>query len=132
MLNILLTRMIVERRTNSNSVPNFDADIEFQDLVHEEGKFSVLYCDVKEENLSKIRLNTPKCDLYIFTPIKASNIQRVLKLSNLLLWHHKKGYNRAQNNILITRAVRHRVKLSVAFCACVCVCVCSDCPRDKV
>ena len=53
MLNILLTRMIVDTENPQFCVQIFVADIEFQDMVHEGGKLSVLYCDVTKTELQK-------------------------------------------------------------------------------
>ena len=50
-----------------------DIDIEFQDMIHDGGKVSVLYREVAK-NLSK-RSNALKSKFHIFTPLQANKFQ---------------------------------------------------------
>ena len=72
------------------------ADIELQESTHTEGKLSVPYYDTTEAELQKRLLESKfilsKSNFHIFTPLKANNFQQVLKLQNLPLSYHKRGY----------------------------------------
>ena len=83
----------------------FIADIELQAMTHAEGKPGVLYCDMTEVELYKCLLertfSVSKSNFHIFTPLEASNFQQVLKLQNLTLSYHKRGYRLRLGNTVI-------------------------------
>ena len=53
-----------------------------------------MWCDKKK--IERLTYN-----LHIFTPLEVINSQRVLKLPNLVQWHHKRGYDLPLDNEII-------------------------------
>ena len=62
----------------------FVAGIEFQNIILEGGKVSVLYFVAIEaelhKNLSKTTSNASNCDNPMFTPLEGNNFKQILKL----------------------------------------------------
>ena len=92
MFHILLTRVIVGDIKTAIWVQVLLADIGFQDIIHEGGRLSELYRDVTKAELQKKKKKPThqKVKRFQSSHFYSFRNQRVLKLQNLLLSHHKK------------------------------------------